>query len=564
MRALAVCLLLACLLFVATGARADEVQVVSPRPDTVSVTIYRDLFALISETRTVDLPAGPVTLVFDGVTETLIPQSTVITDVGRPVATSNFDFDRMTPANLLRKSIGRHVTLTRMNPATGKLRQIDATVIAANQDGIVFHTDDGNEALHCSGLPEQVTFDEIPGDLETRPTLSIHLAAGAAGSRQVKISYLAHGFAWNSDYVAHLNAAGDALDLLGWLTLENLTGANFRNAQVQVVAGKLNLLGGESGGSSRVGDTADYHREEDLDRARDEARGEMREEFADSSDGADYFGGCYPLGTTSAVREIGQFPDVLRAAALQRLPSVDASEELQEIVVVTGARKSMALREGLADYQMYRLPARTDLAARQTKQVAFLHKPAVKIERFYSLRIASDGDLGGEGQGDGYGDGEGDVLPADIKIGWTNREQAGLGEPLPGGIVRFFDAQDGLFAGDARIKDSGVGAPVELTIAKSIDVGVGITGPDEEPQTGMLSLLTRRAYLPVALRITNAKPVPVSMEIRQGKIDEAAFWRVTGASLAPSRKAGDYVWRFTVPANGERTLTYKIAMRSDE
>ena len=32
-------------------------------PTRVSVTIYRDLFALITETRTVDLPAGPVTLV---------------------------------------------------------------------------------------------------------------------------------------------------------------------------------------------------------------------------------------------------------------------------------------------------------------------------------------------------------------------------------------------------------------------------------------------------------------------------------------------------------------------
>ena len=52
---------------VTTGmtARADETRVVSPRADSVSVTIYRDLFALVTETRSVDLPAGPVTLQFD-------------------------------------------------------------------------------------------------------------------------------------------------------------------------------------------------------------------------------------------------------------------------------------------------------------------------------------------------------------------------------------------------------------------------------------------------------------------------------------------------------------------
>ena len=58
-------------------------EVVSDHPDAVSVTIYRDLFALITETRTVDLPAGPVTLAFDGVVETLLPASAVVADTGR-------------------------------------------------------------------------------------------------------------------------------------------------------------------------------------------------------------------------------------------------------------------------------------------------------------------------------------------------------------------------------------------------------------------------------------------------------------------------------------------------
>ena len=55
----------------ATTARAQQIEVVSAQPDSVSVTIYRDLFALVTETRTVDLPEGPVTVSFDGVVETL-------------------------------------------------------------------------------------------------------------------------------------------------------------------------------------------------------------------------------------------------------------------------------------------------------------------------------------------------------------------------------------------------------------------------------------------------------------------------------------------------------------
>ena len=87
---------------VAFSARAQApLTVVSPRADSVAVTIYRDDLALVTETRTVDLPASPVTLVFEDVVETLLPQSAIVTDLGRPLAESNFDFDRLTPRSLL-------------------------------------------------------------------------------------------------------------------------------------------------------------------------------------------------------------------------------------------------------------------------------------------------------------------------------------------------------------------------------------------------------------------------------------------------------------------------------
>ena len=75
----------------ATAARAQQIEVVSPQPDSVSVTIYRDLFALVTETRTVDLPDGAVTVSFEGVVETLLPASAVVADIGRPLAERNFD-----------------------------------------------------------------------------------------------------------------------------------------------------------------------------------------------------------------------------------------------------------------------------------------------------------------------------------------------------------------------------------------------------------------------------------------------------------------------------------------
>ena len=555
---LALCLFAA---LTATGVRADtredEITVISPRPEDVSVTIYRDLFALITETRTVDLPAGPVTLVFEGVVDTLLPQSAVVSGTNRSTAEANYDFDRLTPANLLAKSIGRRVTLTRTNPATGRARQVPATLLAANTRGVVFQTAEGNEALYCSGLPEQLTFEEIPAGLKSEPRLSIHLAAGEPGRRQVRVSYLAHGFAWQANYVAQL---GERMDLLGWITLHNLTGASFRDAAIQVVAGKLNLLDAEEDhGTSLLGATADRGPDEYVEEERDSYIEEMREELGEEPDDIQYFGGCYPMGYPKpaiSAADIGRMPDSRLLRSLQRA----SGEELEE-VIVTGFRASMAVRERLADYQMYRLPERTDLPARQTKQVAFLHKPAAKYERFYSVRIASSED---------FERGADDALLPAVKVGWMNRESDGLGEPLPTGRIRFFEQGPSslIFAGDDRVSDTAVGAPGEFTLGLANDLAFDIDNADDDPELSraarLTALLTRRVYLPLHLRVTSAKSVPVTFEVRQGPIEEIESFRVKAASLPTQRKAGDWMWRFTVPANGDATLSYKVGGKLPE
>ena len=149
----------------ALPARAqDEVTVFSPRADSVAVTIYRDDLALITETRTVDLPAGAVTLVIEDVVETLLPQSAIVTELGRPLAESNFDFDRLTPRSLLERSIGETVTITRTNPATGRVTRTAATIVSVGE-GVVLQTADGIEALYCSGLPERLELMRVPDEL---------------------------------------------------------------------------------------------------------------------------------------------------------------------------------------------------------------------------------------------------------------------------------------------------------------------------------------------------------------------------------------------------------------
>lgn len=508
------------------GRAQDELTVTSPRADSVAVTIYRDDLALVTETRTVDLPASAVTLVFEDVVETLLPQSAIVTELERPLAESNFDFNRLTPRSLLERSIGETVTVTRTHPATGRVTRTAAT-IAAVGDGVVLQTAAGHEALYCSGLPERLELTRVPDELLAKPRLSTRLAAGAPGPRTVKVSYLAHGFAWSSDYVAHLNERSTAMRLAGWATLTNSTGTVFEQAEVQLVAGRLNILGAGEGGSAAEPVYAGDGESSADARARllsEEAAAEvalLRECFASD----------VPLPLVRGVELPQQF------FRLQRAVAADALEE----ITVSTARVE---REELGDYQLYRLPWRTDLGARQTKQVLFLDEPDVRIERFYSFRLDSLSEPL-----------DADVSIPSLTLAFDNTEADGLGEPLPRGVVRVFEQFGGrdVLAGEAEIGDRPVGLPVELAIGRALNVLLETTTASANGGRDGARVVAETEH-----RIVNNKAVPIELEIRHGVESYYTDVEVERTSHAMRRKYGDLAWRFSVRP-GEAVLRYEVS-----
>jgi hypothetical protein len=530
-------LAIACVTLAAPASSAGDVtEVISPRADAVEVTIYRDLFALVTETRTVDLPAGDVTLSFDGVVETLLPASAVVADTGRKLSERNYDYDELTSNNLFAKSIGKHVVLTRTQPGSGKVTQVDATILAANYSGITFGTADGIEALHCSGLPEQVTFQELPGELHAKPRLSVWLAAGSAGKRTVKLSYLAQGFTWKSDYVARLDGSGTKMDLNGWITLRNLTNATLRDAQVNVVAGRLHLLDQSENGTSTFGNTDDIGDDAALKQAR-EAQAENLEAL-EMTPNLTAFGGCFATYREERMFRRSITPNL---ASIPALGAMDLSE-----VVVTGMRKAAAEHEQLGDYHLYRVPWATDLNARQTKQVVFLTKPSVKVERFYQQRLDAFS-----------GDDPSTEVPR-LMLGFENRKSTGLGEPLPEGVLRVYapGEQGDVFAGEGDVEDTAVNEPAEVPLAGAIDLALEIefVQGKEEDKDGE----TTATLADARIRIANAKPMPVTVEVRQTTENGAARATLVKSSARMYRKKGDLAWKVRVPANTDGALTYRL------
>ena len=207
----------------------------------VAVTIYNENLALVKDLRRVTLAAGRNRLALREVSGRMRPETALLRSVSHPgslaLLEQNFDFDLLTPAKLLEKYVGREVRVVRTHPTTGAETVDTATVLAAN-GGVVLRIGDRIE----TGLPGRIVYGEVPPSLRDRPTLVSELESSRAGAQALELSYLTGGLSWKADYVAELNAADNALDLNGWVTLTNKSGTAYPDAKLQLVAGDVNRV----------------------------------------------------------------------------------------------------------------------------------------------------------------------------------------------------------------------------------------------------------------------------------------------------------------------------------
>jgi hypothetical protein len=204
----------------------------------VSVTVYNGGFSLVQDNRTLNIPQGRSKQEFPDVSAQIRPETVTLSGPGIAIVEQNFDYDLLSPDKLMEKAVGQVVTIVRTNPATGGETREQAKVLAAN-GGIVLQIGNRIEVLRDDGLPVRVVFDKVPENLRARPTLSVTLTSAQSGNIPTRLSYLTPGMGWTSDYVALFDEGKKAIDVQGWVTLNNNTGTTFTNANTLLVAGNV-------------------------------------------------------------------------------------------------------------------------------------------------------------------------------------------------------------------------------------------------------------------------------------------------------------------------------------
>src|SRR5471030_1228566 len=230
---------------VASAAR-DAGQDSSTLDDQVelAVTVYNSNIALVRDVRELQLPQGNFDLRFMDIAATVNPATVHFRSLTEPsrvsVLEQNYEYDLLEPDKLLRKYVGRDVTLVRMRQEGGTTKEENVTArLLSYNNAPVWQI--GNEIV--TGLnADHIKFPELPGNLYTHPTLIWTLDNAGATRHRVEASYLASALSWNADYVLTVARDDKAADLDGWVTVVNGSGTAFNNAKLQLVAGELNRV----------------------------------------------------------------------------------------------------------------------------------------------------------------------------------------------------------------------------------------------------------------------------------------------------------------------------------
>lgn len=518
--------LVALFFVLATAPAAAQTIVVSEQAEAVSLTVYRGDkygaqpidpdwptgYALVTETRTLTIPAGESVIRFEGVAEGMFPESAIVTGLPNGVKEKNRDARLLSPLGLVDAYLKRQVTITRTERATGKTREFPAMITSAPGGAVILQTGDGYEALHCTGLPERMTFAEIPSTLSAKPTLSVITHSEKAVTARVTLTYMAAGFDWEANYIAQVqDRAVDGkgkVDLFAWLTLANGGNQNFINANTMAIAGKPN-------------------REESNPQVKPTGGGlELK---------------CWPNQRTHEIPyNLGFMP-----APPPPTPVAYVEDEGDNIVVTAQRRfrgESLASyspiavvvaeQENLGDLKLYRIPEPVTVNAKGQKQVAMLVKPGADFTHHYAASVQ---DYAMESQ------------PMTLMLRGKNTTEKGLGLPMPQGQMMIFENSKygPLLTGETSLKDRAVGEDVEIAVGTSVDVRINVTPKSEKANNQRWEI-----------KITNARITPVNIEVE-------IPYELRNKSAAITKIDGVPTWKTTVAASDSATLSYTIKLERD-
>ncbi len=204
----------------------------------VSVTIYNNNLGVVHETRQLNFEKGMGRVSFVDV-PTLIDPTSVgfeLVDKGKlaVILEQNYAYDLVSPEKIYAKYVDRSIDLF---DKQGNI--FSGTLLSFSNGAFVLKDRSGKIQIVRLEQVVNANFPELPEGLITRPTLFWLYSSDFSGAANCRVSYQTGGMSWSAEYVGILSEDDNSLGLTGWSSINNRSGATFKNATLKLIAGDI-------------------------------------------------------------------------------------------------------------------------------------------------------------------------------------------------------------------------------------------------------------------------------------------------------------------------------------
>jgi hypothetical protein len=205
-----------------------------------ALTVYNQGSAQVQDTRPLTLKEGVQTVTITDIAAQIDPTSVYFRSLTDPAGTTvleqNFEYDLASTNELLSKYIGQPIQVV-----TADGTQYDGTLLSGAND-VILQGKSGQVNVISRDKVRDLSFPALPEGLITTPSLAWTIDAKKAGDHQAEITYLTGGIGWQATYALLLAPDGKHLDLNSWVTVDNHSGATYKDARLKLIAGAVNRV----------------------------------------------------------------------------------------------------------------------------------------------------------------------------------------------------------------------------------------------------------------------------------------------------------------------------------
>jgi hypothetical protein len=238
----------------------------------------------------------------------------------------------------------------------------------------------------------------------------------------------------------------------------------------------------------------------------------------------------------------------LVAGDLNRVRQVFAREMEMNAKSMDRAAAAPMAQESFSDYHLYTLGRKTTINNSETKQLSMLNGTGVPVRKRYVV----------DGQAFYYRNPQhpGSPLKDTVQVYYQfkNEEHAGLGMPMPAGVVRVYqaDSKGGTqFVGEDRIAHTPKDEELNLKIGNAFDVAC------ERKQTDFQKIAPNVYELEYEITVRNHKTTAITVEVNE---PIGGSWRMLRSSHQ-WLKSDAWAAGFTVPVATDGTAVLKYRVR---